>query len=568
MRRFGIFSPTLGERHDFPTVLLERSYLPESENIQIRYGELHRAKMRSEFLKEDVWDIAKTYSADDRVRYNSKSWKSLQDNNTGHEPAEDGWWTEISVPSSTHPILEYHWYDRPTGEGYEFAFTDDNIYLWDTTLNAWEPWLAGGVSLAGTAEQWFAVTFEDKVFATNGVDKVLIGDNSNKFDWLGSASGIEYATGKYLTKANFAIVFEGYLMLGYTTEDSIVYRQRLRWCKLHDYTDWITSDTSDAGAVDVGGPDDLTGGGLYKDFHILFKGRSIYRQWLVPNELIFSIGAISREIGCVAPKSIINGQNGELYFLASDKTIREIQMGEISQAVDPILKLIPDELIHKVCATRIDEYGELWWAIPYGAQADGNNKILTLKNGQRWTTRAVRDQDDSIQKFITAFGKYEQQENVTIDGMDHYFDTIDDIDWTFDGVEGTKGFPLDIAADYEGNTYLVHDATTDKGDSYTGRLDLTTDLGEKGMLDRHKRVYVMRAYLRGEAAGNVTFYARRDGETTWQQVGTVTLVTNDEFVVLALPCDLRAKHYEVRCAGTNPFRFLGVLFDFQVDGSD
>jgi hypothetical protein len=41
----------------------------------------------------DDWDATETYSEDDLVTYGGSHWKSLQDNNTGHTPAEDSWWT-------------------------------------------------------------------------------------------------------------------------------------------------------------------------------------------------------------------------------------------------------------------------------------------------------------------------------------------------------------------------------------------------------------------------------------------------------------------------------------------
>ena len=53
MNHFGIYSPVLGLRKDFPSVLLDKAFTPDAENIQYWNGEIRTAKMRRKmFLRQ------------------------------------------------------------------------------------------------------------------------------------------------------------------------------------------------------------------------------------------------------------------------------------------------------------------------------------------------------------------------------------------------------------------------------------------------------------------------------------------------------------------------------------
>jgi len=46
MKHFGIYSPVLGLRKDFPSVLLDKAFTPDAENIRYWHGEIQTAKLR------------------------------------------------------------------------------------------------------------------------------------------------------------------------------------------------------------------------------------------------------------------------------------------------------------------------------------------------------------------------------------------------------------------------------------------------------------------------------------------------------------------------------------------
>ena len=54
MPKFGIYSPTMGKREDFPVILLDKSITPECMNVQIEDGEIKTAQMRENLFNKLV----------------------------------------------------------------------------------------------------------------------------------------------------------------------------------------------------------------------------------------------------------------------------------------------------------------------------------------------------------------------------------------------------------------------------------------------------------------------------------------------------------------------------------
>ncbi|GAG90254.1 unnamed protein product, partial [marine sediment metagenome] len=180
-----------------------------------------------------------------------------------------------------------------------------------------------------------------------------------------------------------------------------------------------------------------------------------------------------------------------LYFFASDGTFRHLLLGEISQAIDPICKAIEPSLVGGIKSTFIDEYGAIWWAIPHGT-CSANNKIIKYKNG-------VWDQEDTA---VNAFGKY-----IT---------------------ESTELFLADLGADISGYTKKLHDSETGSNTSY---FVLSTDLSDKKGLSYYKRLLDLYIYVKEESSGTLTIEIKRDNEATWQPVGTISLVGDEDILI-------------------------------------
>ena len=333
---FGIFSPIMGERKDYPTILLEKTVQVDNQNIIRKYGEVHRRQMRD----PDMLDTS--------------------DN-------------KYQTPD-TYPIIHFHTFTkRSTATQYVLAFTKAHIYVWNPSTKVWD----SKFTCSADCVEWDTTSYNDKVIATNNVDKVLVWDTTGNFVALDDVTnGIEYAAGVYLTKAKYVTTFENFLILGYTYENSVSHPQRIRWNAIGDETSW---DSGDAGSAETEGSDFITGFNIYSGQLVIFKEKPRILQRLVATSAVWNWDKMPGNIGGISNHSIVEDTDGRVYWLASDMTFREMQTGEISSAIDPIVKLIEPSSDYLVYGAYIDETGEIWWSIPH--QNALNNKIITYKNG-------------------------------------------------------------------------------------------------------------------------------------------------------------------------------------------
>lgn len=358
-QKFGIFAPILGEKKDFPTILLDKTVQTDNRNSVRMYGEVWRRKMR----EPDMLD-------------------------TGYVKSQtpDGF-----------PILHYHTFiKRSTGMQYKLAFTKKHIYYWNpsTEEKVWnQKW-----ECASDCIGWDTVSYNDRVIATNFVDKVLVWDTIGNFVALDdTTNGVEYADGKYLTKAKYVDAFENFLILGYIYEDPDLYPQRIRWSAIGEGEVAGGWKKGDAGAKETYGSDVIKGFRIYAGQFVIFKAKSRIIQKLIPTAEVWNWVILPGNIGCLSNHSIIEDPDGRVYWLADDFTIREMEEGEISQLIDPIVKKIEPSSAHLVYGAYIDKPGEKWWSIPHDNAL--NNKVITLKGLSEW---------GELDLAISAFGSYKE----------------------------------------------------------------------------------------------------------------------------------------------------------------
>jgi len=208
----------------------------------------------------------------------------------------------------------------------------------------------------------------------------------------GQNDKVEEYVSYYLTKAKYLTTYENYLILGYTYENDKYYPQRMRWNAIGEESNWLTGTK---GSTEVGKSDSITGFGFYKGNLIVFKEISIFRYYLVGTAFIFNGRNISNKIGCRCSQSIVNDNNGRLYWYASDGTIKEMSKGTISQLIQTdIIDKITKSSINLIKSAFIDETEEVWWSLPIESAL--NNKVITLKEG-KW---------GQLDLAIPAFGEY------------------------------------------------------------------------------------------------------------------------------------------------------------------
>jgi hypothetical protein len=124
------------------------------------------------------------------------------------------------------------------------------------------------------------------------------------------------------------------------------------------------------------------------------------------------------------------------------------------------------------------------------------------------------------------------------------------------------GTLINICSDYSGYTYKLMRSETDDGEAYTAYFVISTDLANKQGLSFYKRILDMDLYFNNEDSGTATISVKRDNETSWVSLGSVSLAGDDDIIIKHLAVDVRAKHFLFKISASNHFEFLGVLFQF------
>lgn len=583
MEKFGIFAPALGKRTNWPVQLLDDAVTPLSHNVRTVDGEVHRAKGRVEVCTTPAWDTDETYAAGNAVTHGGTTYTN--DTGSNSEPPSADWTAVASVPDSTSPILHYHRLVLRSGAAYLFCFTKDGIFEWDETNSYWVDRVGehdGGLPLAITIAPctgWSTATYHDAtndrdvLVASNNTQSILVGANGTDFTYLGDNTSadqhgpiLDGGAAGIKVHAKFVVVHENYLHLCNTNENSADKPNRDRHNGIGDIDDWNDAGAA-AGYNDIPGRGGLNGGKVDGHRLWLWQDNQYGFTHLTDNpDVRFPYTEVSDKYGCKAPGSIISRADGTVLFLASDMRLRVAGTGQdISDPIDDVLAKIPVGAVSAVRAHRVEEYDEVWWAIPYGGGQTANNRVLTLTAGGAWNELAVA---------IPCFGIYSTQVTYTI-GTVPYVTLAEWQDhWpTIGDPQGASGFLYDIAAGTAGDTYRLHAATTDAGSDFTGEFSLATDLSPQITLHMYKVLLRIRLYVMRDFGTTMDVAIARDRELIWQHIKSVTIPTfsdddSGDMVILDYPCRRRARHFDIRIGSNDGnFRCVGAEFEYIQDGA-
>lgn len=615
MPNFAILSALkLGIAENVPTILLPEAFVARgSRNMHERYGRYDRLQGRlaelydSEGVKiaapTDIFTISAIDHANKKLTVTGdvlSGATALADGDTiringGTTAANNITFTvngtpTYSSPSSTvyvaetiaaegaapgnlfvgnTPVLKYHRHIKHgTGTEHLLLGTKYHILLWLQSDRS----LTVKFTCGADVKRWEIVDHLRNVYATNNVDYVqwwnVDSSVANSFASLGSATGIVYNSAlKKLTKAKHIASHGLRLHLGYLTEDGTVQPQKDRWASLA--TGGASIDFDEDGAGDAGAkafmdtPGFLMGYAKHRSDLIVAKSDSMFRGWITTDDTVYNWDELELKVGCLSADSLVNDKAGRLYWAGSDLTIREIETPDpISTQADITFKGLNTAQAEFIQATYIDEFGEIWFSISSGDSDTNDTTVAFHPDSGR---SAIYDIP------IRAFGDFTRQEAYTYDTLP--YDTYEDwgIAWLiYDTQRNIVGFPLDIASDYNGNTFDLHSADRDDGNTWTGSLIISTSLttGQKS-IGLYKRVN-NGAYIvcNRKSSGTVTLYVKRDSEASWQLLGTASLVDSarPEVVIVHVPFDIRARSFEFKLESPNNMEIIGLIFrDFELD---
>ena len=528
-QRFGVLSDFLGDREDVPNIKLPAAYMPSSIGMFLQRGLL----------------------------------RTMPGANGGAFVDADG--EKVQTPDG-NIIIHFHKHISSIGLEHTFAFTKAHIYKWNQAAYQYETFW----TCSSDCDLWDTVSIDRKIIATNGKDFVLYWDETTpatEFEPLGSADGLDIGGAVYITTAKYCASCEGYLILGATTEDGVHYASRERWSTLGDIDDFDETGDGNTGVKDfIQGSDSIKGFGNYTygdtEFLIVFKGESIYTQFLVESLDVWSIIRLAGTLGLLATHAAINDSEGNLYYIASDYTCRKYPKEIISMPKEVTLRGMNVTYQDYIEATYIDCYNQIWWSIPSSLSSTGNDKIIALNlNYGVWHDYPF---------VIRAFGDWSRQEGYTIDGLDELSDTIDGLDASLpsiDYVSAIAGFPLDICSDYSGYTYVLHASEEEKGTPISREFVISISLTESHSLDIFKRIFKAMLIFAGRSTeGDIDLFVKRDNEASWQSLGEIELASTRRIADAKLKVNKRAKHFLFKGVSTVLFDVIGMYFDYEFDG--
>jgi hypothetical protein len=126
---------------------------------------------------------------------------------------------------------------------------------------------------------------------------------------------------------------------------------------------------------------------------------------------------------------------------------------------------------------------------------------------------------------------------------------------------------IDICSDANGYTYDLHGGYTDNGSSYNSYFVLTTDLADKTALPYFKRILQIYCYVRPESSGTLALSVKKDNESSFNSLGSISLVGSEDILRVRLAVDIRARHFLIRVSETTNFRFVGMEFEYKYAGT-
>jgi hypothetical protein len=614
MAIFRIYSNTLGKREDFPFILLNRAITPDISNMQTWNGELRKAKLRLPELTRTNYEIdsvdlsadtiqlvsggvtAEFASGDSIIMYNiageteahtvvssidvsSQTVITVAGDLTASTPTEFTF-NSLNVPV-TDP-LSADFLKVQTPDGFEViksdrfitsdeserlvAFTKTHIYFWDSILTIWDLIYTS----SGETDYWDSDEYGDYLVATNNLDRPIKWDGSTSTTF--ESMDTSYVSGSYIEKAKFIRAYRNYIFLGnLTLTDSTELQDSVVTSNIGEGVDsegFRQDAGKDAGFYTVDGRGDISGGfSEWQGYLIIFKRESARKFWFVGGDIPFAQDNMLSDTGCSAPGSVINDRRGNLFFYASDKALHEITLGRIDKGLNITTQNFNPELNILIRSTFIEEYNEIWWAVPQNANSTANDAVIVFKEPGKWEIHDIP---------VVTFGRYRRQDSYTWNTLP--FATWDDWAWdSWTSVDANAAFPLDLSFDSSGYAYQVHGDYTDDGTAYDSVFTISTDLANKQALPFKKRINQMFVYVNNEGSGSIFIESKRDTETEWQSVvgisgGTINLYGPDDegktnqTLRQRIPMDLDAFNYAFRVTGTTKYSVVGFEFEYEVVG--
>lgn len=303
---------------------------------------------------------------------------------------------------------------------------------------------------ASVSSPWSMTAFGNSIIATDGADAPQVFT-------IGTSNFVDLSAGAPIAK--YACTVRDFLFLGFCTESSTIFPQRIHWSAIGNPSNWPTAGTNPAIQVqsdyqdlraDLGHVRGLASGLQNADVAI-FMDRGVYSGLYTKGGTqgtIFSFQVVQGAEGCRAPQSIVShhgsafyqGNNGFYQFDGTTITpigAQKIDRWFFTDSLDGV-----DQAKVLLTQGSADPLGKFIYWLYYGPQNNGTpNRVLVYNwSLQRWSV--IRLSAQWLAKGLTL--------GYTLDQLDS-FGTIETLPASLDDPLWQGGALLMLAFDANNN---------------------------------------------------------------------------------------------------------------------
>lgn len=384
------------------------------------------------------------------------------------------------------------------------------IELLDQGTGTWSD-ISGGTPLTGGATDRISWAFPflsaAKILTfTNGIDPV------KKYTGTGNVANLG---GLGTVRARHQVAYQDYLLIAYIIDGGNTFASRVKWPDTGAPETWSGGNAGEVDLIDDG--KDITGLGLAGDFATVHKEDSIYLGYKVDTDDIFRFDRKNTGVGAITGATIRTLANGHQIFLARDglRLFDGITAAYIrGRIIEELRDSMNPASLSKAWAEMRPERDEYWLGVAIGSQSDPD----TVYKYNYRTGECHKD----LRTGITAVGRYQKTNQVTIDSMTNTIDSYSD---RFDDVTLASQHRTMLYGSSAGVTTQQGTGYGDNGaaiDAYWDSKDFTClDItGRKQDIDRLVEWTEMPFLAKGNS---VTISYSTDGGITWTTIGTYNL---------------------------------------------
>jgi hypothetical protein len=314
----------------------------------------------------------------------------------------------VSEPFLPDTCIGAYYARTSTGTERYFAFTRQRIYEYNQTDLNWTD-VTGTSGVYTTPSAWSVVQFGTYLYATNGQDP------EQRIDL---DAGTIFVDNLSAPKAKYLAVIGDFLVRG-SIEG---YPNRVQWSAVNDPTsNTVAIDGSDIQNLAEG---EEVMGIIPMSFGAIIACRTAFHtmQFALSSEWVFTFNLISRQKGTQSPWSITVLNRDDFVVYCNDGFMRGPSFIPIAaNKLDKWFINDTDSTGRAGIVASVDPVRKVVWFLYQRVSSD--YRLL----GYDWELERWTVSDMQVQAIFRArtFG-------TTIDGMDNYFDTIDDCDDPFD----------------------------------------------------------------------------------------------------------------------------------------